>query len=386
MNTQNRRIRILRLIARMNVGGPAIQITGLMSNMDRDRYEQLLVTGYCGREEIDYLDEHGIVIPIKKIAGFGQRISFVRDLRAFREIRNIIKSFNPDTIHTHTAKAGVLGRVASLTLIRRKSKRIHTFHGHLLHGYFGNTKTALVIMLERFLARSTHTLITVGNQVKFDLLNVKIGTPKKYRVVGPGLRLGEIPRKEIASSTLGLLSNEFTVTWIGRAVEVKAPHRILEIAKQCKEQKIDVRFLFVGDGPLRNQLEKVSHNEQLKVTFLGWQNNIEVVLGASDLVVLTSLNEGTPVALIQAQMAGIPVLTTLVGSAAEVLISGSSGYAFPYSKEQFTSYIHEFFLDHQKCEDFGRVGRNHALSKFSLQNLVNEHEDLYEHILSQSNF
>jgi glycosyltransferase involved in cell wall biosynthesis len=370
----------------MNVGGPAIQITGLMSNMDRDRYEQLLVTGYCGSEEIDYLDEHGIVVPIKKIAGFGQRISFVRDLRAFREIRNIIKSFNPDIIHTHTAKAGVLGRVASLTLIRRKSKRIHTFHGHLLHGYFGNTKTALVIMLEKFLARSTHTLITVGNQVKFDLLNVKIGTPKKYRVVGPGLQLGEIPRKEIASSTLGLLSNEFTVTWIGRAVEVKAPHRILEIAKQCKEQKIDVRFLFVGDGPLKNQLEKASHNEQLKVTFLGWQNNIEVVLGASDLVVLTSLNEGTPVALIQAQMAGIPVLTTLVGSAAEVLISGSSGYAFPYSKEQFTSYIREFSLNQQKCEDFGRVGRVHALSKFSLQNLVKEHEEIYEHIISQSNF
>lgn len=370
----------------MNVGGPAIQITGLMTNMDKDRFEQLLVTGYCGSDEIDYVEEHGIVIPLRKVAGLGQRISIVRDFRAFIEIRNTIKFFKPDIIHTHTAKAGVLGRVASLTIFNRKVKRIHTFHGHLLVGYFGKLKSSLIIALEKCLAFSTHVLIAVGSQVKFDLLKVKIGNPEKYRVVGPGLQLGEIPRREIALSALGLSPNEFTVTWIGRAVDVKAPHRILELAKQCKEQEINVRFLFVGDGPLRNQLEKISRNEQLKVTFLGWQNNIEVVLGASNLVVLTSLNEGTPVALIQAQMAGIPVLTTLVGSAAEVLINGKSGYALPYSKELFTSYIREFSLSREKCEDFGNSGKVHALSKFSLQNLVDAHQEIYEHIISQSNF
>ncbi len=381
---QSKRIRVLRIIARMNVGGPAIQITGLMKNLDESKFEQLLVTGFCGVEELDYLDENRIDIPIQKIAGLGQRVSFVNDFRAFLEIRKIIKHFEPDIIHTHTAKAGVLGRFASITT-RGKSKRVHTFHGHLLKGYFGVVKTTLVILTERLLAFFTQALIAVGTQVKIDLLNAKIGTSAKFRVVGPGLEIGKIPSRIEATNILKLLPDKFTIAWIGRAVAIKAPYRILEIAKECKSQKIDVRFLFVGDGPLRSDLEIASQSEQLKIEFLGWQNNIEAILGASDLVLLTSLNEGTPVALIQAQMAGIPVLATSVGSTSEVLVDGISGYALPYSKQLFANHIRDFYLSPKKCQDFGNQGKIHALSKFSLEKLVQAHTELYEKLLNQSN-
>ena len=384
VDLEKKRIRVLRIITRMNVGGPAIQISGLMNNLDSNKFEQLLVTGFCGDDEIDYLQEHGIKLPLKKVAGLGQTISPIRDIRVFFAIREIIQGFDPDIVHTHTAKAGVLGRLATLT-IKKRLKRVHTFHGHLLHGYFGKVKTSLVTLTEKFLALNSDVLIAVGKQVKFDLLRAGIGTSQKFHVVGPGLKLDKIPIRNEASSRLGLSSNEFTVTWIGRAVEIKAPYRILEIARECKRQRIDVRFLFVGDGPLRSDLEIASQSEQLKIEFLGWQNNIEAVLGASDLVLLTSLNEGTPVALIQAQMAGIPVLATSVGSTSEVLVDGISGYALPYSTELFANHIRDFYLSPKKCQDFGNQGKIHALSKFSLEKLVQAHTELYEKLLNQSN-
>lgn len=385
VSLQTKQIRVLRIITRMNFGGPAIQISGLMETLDKSKFEQLLVTGYCDNDEIDYLEEHKIELPLRRVVGLGQALSIVQDFRAFLEIRRIIKSYRPDIVHTHTAKAGVLGRLATLTLIRQP-KRVHTFHGHLLHGYFGKTKTKLVTFAERILAWYTHALIAVGNQVMLDLLQAGVGTGRKFHVIGPGLQIGELPEREKASSILGIMPDEFTVSWIGRAVDIKAPHRILEIARRCQERGIEVRFLFVGDGPLKRQLEIDSQRDQLKVTFVGWQNDIEVVLGATDLVILTSLNEGTPVALIQAQMAGIPVLATSVGSTSEVFLDGISGYALPYSEELFANRIHEFSIDLQKCKDIGEKGRMFAMSKFSTQKLVDSHAELYEEVFNQSNF
>ena len=216
-----------------------------------------------------------------------------------------------------------------------------------------------------------------------DLLEVRVGNNEKFHVVGPGLELAQMPTRSAAIQRLGILQARFTVTWIGRAVEVKAPHRVLEIAQMCKSRKLDIRFLFVGNGPLEDQLKKSALSKDLNVNFLGWQSEIEEILSVSDLVILTSLNEGTPVALIQAQMAGIPVLATSVGSAPEVMIHGNSGYALPYSRETFANVIMDFAENPRKCQEFGKNGRNYSRSKFSLENLVEAHEELYRLILSQ---
>jgi glycosyltransferase involved in cell wall biosynthesis len=378
------KIRVLRIIARMNVGGPAIQISGLMKNLDHHRFEQLLATGFCGSDEIDYLDEHKVEVPLIKVKGLGQRIHLMNDLQALLQIRKIIKKFKPDIVHTHTAKAGLLGRLAVLT-IRKKIATVHTFHGHLLHGYFGRIKGKSIILLERLLASNTVALIAVGEKVRDELLFAKVGNADKYHIVGPGLEISKIPSRENARNLLGISPANFTVSWIGRAVAVKAPHRILEIAQECKNLGLNIRFLFVGNGPLESQLREVAIQKYLDVEFLGWQTNIEAILSVSDLVILTSLNEGTPVALIQAQMAGIPVVATSVGSTSEVMINGKTGYAVHYSKEIFASLIKEFNENPLKCKEFGESGKTFVLKKFSLQNLVKTHEELYLRILSQSN-
>ena len=383
MSLPKKRIRVMRLIARMNVGGPAIQITGLMSNLDSEDFEQKLITGFCDTSEVDYLEVSNKSLPRVKIEGFGRSVNLFSDLRALLAIRREIKNFDPDIIHTHTAKAGFLGRIASLITPKRHI-RIHTFHGHLLQGYFGKFRTRLVILAERVLAEFTDKLVAVGDQVRDELLAVKIGNLEKFSVIGPGLEIRAIPERLSSLKSFGLPEDRFIVTWIGRAVPVKAPHRIIEIAAECEQRRLKVQFVLVGEGPLLSDLKDAVKQSNLAITFLGWQSDIEKVLSFSDLVLLTSENEGTPVALIQAQMAGIPVLTTDVGSASEVMINEQSGFCLRYSAKGFADRI-ELLAENSKTRlAFGTAGKINAKENFSLNQLVSNHAELYRHLLNQS--
>jgi glycosyltransferase involved in cell wall biosynthesis len=377
-------IRVLRIIARMNVGGPAIQITGLMQDLPSSEFKQLLVTGYCSAEELDYLDENQIDIDADKITGFGRSISVWVDLQVFLALRRKIKSFDPHIIHTHTAKAGILGRLASLT-IRKKHFLVHTFHGHLLHGYFGSCKTRLVVLAERLMSSYTDVLIAVGSQVMEDLLEVKIGSREKFIVIGPGLELKELPPRRSVIKELVLPDEKYIISWIGRAVKIKAPERILEIARECKLRNLNVHFTISGDGPLLTDLKLKAIELELPIQFLGWQSDIERILSFSDLVILTSENEGMPVALIQAQMAGIPVLTTDVGSASEVLVNGKSGFCLDYSAKDFVDKIETLINNPQMQKAFSEAGKKNAIEKFSRSRLVSDHANLYRRLISQSN-
>ena len=376
--------RVLRLIARMNIGGPAIQITGLMKNISNSEFEQLLVTGVCGEEEIDYLIEKEIKLTnLVILHGFGRRVNFLADIKTLFEIRNVIKEFKPDIIHSHTAKAGFLGRLASITSFE-KHKLVHTFHGHLLHGYFGKFKTHLVVWVERILAFKTDALIAVGEQVKSELLAARIGNSAKFRVIGPGLEIDELPEKEISLKEFGLPVDTFIISWIGRVVPIKAPDRILEIALECRARGLDFHFVVVGDGPLLSDLKKKSNSLDLPVTFLGWQGDIEKVLSFSDLVMLTSENEGTPVALIQAQLAGLPVITTDVGSSSEVIVDEKSGFCMEYSASEFADRIEVLAKNPEMRTSFSVLAKRNTKEKFSISRLVRDHEELYRNLVSQS--
>lgn len=378
------KIRILRLIARMNVGGPAIQITGLMCNLPHETFDQRLVTGYCDKSEIDYIEVNNIDLAHTKIEGFGRGVNLLSDFKALIAIRREIQDFNPHIIHTHTAKAGFLGRIASILTFRRQI-RVHTFHGHLLHGYFGKMKTLFVILAERILALLTHRLIAVGEQVRDELLDARIGNSNKYHVIGPGIKIGKLPERILSLNSLRLPEDKFIVTWIGRAVTVKAPFRILEIAKECVQRNLNVEFVLVGEGPLLDDLRDSARKLQLPVTFLGWQSDIEKILSVSNLVMLTSENEGTPVALIQAQMAGIPVLTTDVGSASEVVIDQRSGFCIEYSPKTFADKIELLEKSVEKRTSLGTYGKIHAEEKFSVYRLVSDHAALYSNLVSRAN-
>ena len=377
------RIRILRIIARMNVGGPAIQITGLLQDLSKSEFEQRLVTGFCSDGEVDYLEINNIDIQPYKIKTFGNRVNLWADLHAFLVIREQIRKFDPHIIHTHTAKAGFLGRLASLSTLK-KHVMVHTFHGHLLHGYFGRRKTRIVISVESILSRYTDALIAVGSRVMEELLAVKIGIREKFLVIGPGLELKDLPTRESAKEELGI-PKQFIISWIGRAVKIKAPERILDIALECKLRGLNVHFTVSGDGSLLSDLKSKAMGLNLPIQFLGWQSDIEKILSFSDLVILTSKNEGMPVALIQAQMAGIPVLTTDVGSASEVLVNGKSGFCLDYSAKDFVDKIETLINNPQMQKAFSESGKKNAIEKFSRSRLVSDHANLYRRLISQSN-
>ena len=167
-------IRVMRIIARMNVGGPAVQVSGLMRGFDSEQFDHRLYTGYCAVDEADYLDTVATDVEVVRIQGFGRRVSLVGDLKAFFSLINEIRSFKPHVIHTHTAKAGFLGRIASIISLQH-SIRVHTFHGHLLNGYFGPFKRSLVVITEKSLAIFTDQLLAVGDKVRQDLLQAGIG-------------------------------------------------------------------------------------------------------------------------------------------------------------------------------------------------------------------
>ena len=377
------KVKVLRLISRMNVGGPAIKITGLMRNLPIETFEQKLVTGFCDKSEIDYLEVNELNVTRTKVEGFGRSINLLSDLKVLLAIRREIRAFNPDIIHTHTAKAGFLGRIASLLTFKRQI-RVHTFHGHLLHGYFGKFKTNLVILAERFLARFTDKLVAVGSQVRNELLAVKIGSFEKFKIIGPGLEIRKLSERISSLKSFGLLEDKFIVTWIGMAVPVKAPHRILEIAKECGLRGLKVQFVIVGEGPLLGDLKSLAKDKELPFASLGWQSDIEKILSFSDLVLLTSENEGTPVALIQAQMAGVPVLTTDVGSASEVMINGQSGFCLRYLAKDFADKIELLAKNEGMRNSFGAAGESNARGNFSLSRMVSDHAELYQDLISRS--
>lgn len=377
------KIRVLRIIARMNLGGPAIQISGLMRSLNDEVFEQILLTGTCDQDEIDYLDEHNLHLPVTRVPELGRRVRIVDDVVAFMKIRKVMKDFQPHIVHTHTAKAGLLGRLASMSTFDNHI-RVHTFHGHLLHGYFNKPFTKLVTLMERVLAFRTQSLIAVGEQVRNQLVAAGIGTSQKFSVISPGLEISTIPQRVDAARELGISSEGFTVVWAGRVVPIKAPHRIIEIAEKIRDINLPVRFLVAGDGPLLKDIADQSRKLSLPIHFLGWQSEIERVLAVSDVMILASENEGTPVALIQAQMAGIPVISTNVGSAEEVFSDQESGFLCKYSASSFAENIRKLLENPVLFKSMSQKAVQNS-RKFHLSRLVSDHEDLYLRIMNRAN-
>jgi len=374
------KIRLMRIIARMNVGGPAIQISGIEQNLNESIFEHLLVTGHCDETEIDYLIENEINLKVKKIPGLGKKVSFMGDLRALILIRNMIQQFNPDIVHTHTAKAGLLGRLAVLST-KKNVLLVHTFHGHLLHGYFSSIVTSVIVLIEKILASKTDILISVGKRVRDELLRVGIGIENQYRIVNPGLTIAPLPSRDLALSKYGLNPDYRYISCLGRLVRVKRPDRLLEIAAWLKINYPDVRIIIAGDGPLRKEIEQEAEKSALPIEFVGWVLDIESILALSELMILTSDNEGTPLSLIQAQMAGLPVVATDVGSVSEIVLNEETGFVVPTDTESINEAINELLIDREKARIMGQRAQVRALELYSVERLVRDHEKIYLNLI-----
>jgi len=374
-------IRVMRIIARMNVGGPAVQVSGLMRGFNSHDFDHRLYTGFCAAEEADYLDTVVTDVNATRIEGFGRRVSLREDIKAFVSLIKEIRSFKPHIIHTHTAKAGFLGRIASIISLQ-PSIRVHTFHGHLLNGYFGAFKRRLVIIAEKVLAIFTHELLAVGDKVRQDLLAVGIGNSKKFELMPPGLEIGQLPNKKESQESFDLSTTTLQCAFIGRVTQIKRPDRFLDVVSEIKKRGVRIEFFMAGDGELLDTCRERIAREQLPVKFLGWQSNIEKVLAAADIVVLTSDNEGTPLSLIQAGMAGLPVVTTRVGSVPEVVLDGTTGIITSLDVQEVANALEKLANNSDLRTQLGTSAKEFTLANFGVRRLVHDHEELYKKLLT----
>lgn len=374
-------IRVMRIIARMNVGGPAVQVSGLMRGFNRSEFNQLLLTGYCTNDEADYLETVATDVMAVRIQGLGRRVSLSADLRSFISLVREIRMFKPEVIHTHTAKAGVLGRIASIVSFQ-SSIRVHTFHGHLLDGYFGPLKRSLVVIIEKFLSIFTSELLAVGDKVREDLLRAGIGSRSKFGLMPPGLKIGELTSREESRIALALEPNGLQCAFIGRVTKIKRPDRFLDVVSELKKRKVRLGFFIAGDGELLDRCRDRIMQEDLPVTILGWQSDIERVLSAADMVVLTSDNEGTPLSLIQAGMAGLPVVSTKVGSVPEVVIDGITGIVTSLDVLEIANALEKICQDIELRERLGKAAKEFTLANFGVDRLVQDHEKLYKKLIA----
>lgn len=383
-------LRILRLIARLNIGGPAIQAIRLTAALNDEHFKSLLVTGVVGQNEGDmrYLADQLGVEPVV-IPTLGREIHWYDDVLTLIKLIRIMRQFKPDLIHTHTAKAGTLGRLAAL--VAGNSKKVHTFHGHVFSGYFSPWKTRLFILIERFLAKRTDRIIAISARQKHDLCNVyAIAPDEKVTVVPLGLDLqpfAEVAAQDHASRNLfGLQPQHLVVTIAGRLVPIKNHKMFLQVAQKVACEMEHARFLIVGEGELRVKLEAYAQELGIsdKVLFAGWHKEMRPVYAASDIVVLTSLNEGTPVSLIEAMASARAVVTTEVGGVADFVEDGVDGFYVPSGNvDAMVSRVLLLARDASMRLKMGAHGREQVLRLFDFGRLRRDVEDLYVHVSGQ---
>lgn len=394
------KIKILRIIARLNIGGPAIHTVLLTEGMGKTRFESLLVCGRISKSEGDmfYYAQERNVKPYF-VPELQREISFLKDIIAFGKIYKVIKRENPDIIHTHTAKAGVLGRLAALLynllnfLNGKHLKLIHTFHGHIFEGYFDKTRTKLFIFIERFLGRFTDRIITVSESIKKELVSLRVAKEDKIVVIPLGFDLDKflkIPVKESSVLSIGI---------IGRLVPIKN-HRLFlkainEVIKRHPQTKI--QFKIIGDGELRRELEDYTSRLGIssKVEFLGWQRDLVSVYSELDIVALTSINEGTPVSLIEAMASARAVVATNVGGISDLLGDRINvgekpegdfvilergvmvNFADPVGLADALVFLSQ---DKPLCIKMGLAGREFARKNFGKDRLLTDIENLYNKV------
>ena len=381
VSNSDKRIKVMRIIARMNVGGPAVQVSGLMRGLSSTDFNHRLYNGYCAEGEADYIKEQAPDVQAIQLDGLGRKVNPRADFLILFQLIKEIRIFKPDVIHTHTSKAGFLGRIASIVSLQ-PCIRVHTFHGHLLNGYFGNFKRLLVVIAEKSLAVFTHPLLAVGDKVRQDLLIAGIGKKEKFGLMPPGLVINKLPAKDESLKSFGLSNSRLQCAFIGRITQIKRPDRFLDVVSEVKKRGIDLDFFMAGDGELLEGCRKRISQQDLPVTVLGWQSDIEKVLSAADIVVLTSDNEGTPLSLIQAGMAGLPVVTTNVGSVPEVVLDSVTGIITDLDVQEIANALEKLATDKALREGLGLAAQEFTLANFGVQRLVHDHEELYKKLLA----
>lgn len=374
-------IRVLRIIDRLNVGGPALQATVLSRGLDPARFEQRLITGSIDPGEAEYAELRAPDLPLERVPGLGRTLSPRDDARAFVRLVSIIREFRPTIVHTHKAKAGVLGRAAAWGT--RVPITVHSFHGHLLHGYFSPARTRAIAAVERTMASNTTALVAVGCRVRDDLLGARIGRLAQYTVVPPGVALPPPPSRSDARRALALAPDVPVIVFVGRLTRIKRPDRLVDVALWVAREHPDAMFVVAGEGELLEATRERARPLGDRFRFVGWRGDVEVLYAAADVVLLTSDNEGMPVSLIEAALSGAPAVTTRVGSAPEVVEDGVTGIVTTSSVPALSAAVSSLVADDKTRSLMGSAARARAQRLFGADRLVTDMSGLYEQVVRE---
>jgi glycosyltransferase involved in cell wall biosynthesis len=327
-------VRVMRIIARLNVGGPAIHVSLLTVGLQDEAFQSTLVTGVVGPDEGDmtYLARDLGIQPVV-IPTMQREISPLADLKTLTTLVRLMRRMRPHIVHTHTAKAGFVGRLAAV--LCRVPVVVHTFHGHVFQGYFGETKTRVFIWLERLAARGSDAILTISQRLKDDLVAYRIAPEEKIKIVPLGLKLLRLTDLEALRGSFrqegGFSTETPLVGIIGRLVPIKNHELFLAAASRVSQARPEVRFAIVGDGEQRAALEALVEQLGLadRVWFAGWRDDLPHIYADLDALVISSNNEGTPVSIIEAMAARVPVVATEVGGVPDLLRDGQLGTLVP---------------------------------------------------------
>src|SRR6476646_1685750 len=373
------------------MGGPALHVAYLTAGLAQRGYDTTLVAGSLARGEDSMAfvaDELGL--DVRRISELHRDISPVRDVIAALRLARLIRRERPQILHTHTAKAGAVGRLAALLAgPARPPVIVHTFHGHVLRGYFGPVRTRFFLALERWLAAHTTALIAVGPQVRDDLVALGVAPPERFVVVRLGIELEERvrPQDDGRAETrryLGLPGDRFVVGWVGRMTAVKRTDDVLEAFRLVREQGVDACLCLVGDGPDRERIERRAAELGVirDTLFLGYQEDVAPYYAAFDALVLPSANEGTPVSVIEALAAETPVVATRVGGVPDVVREGEEGFLVDAGDTaELAERLTRLAGDPQLRRRLGKSGRERVVKRYAVDRLLDDIDSLYEELL-----
>lgn len=389
--------KVLRIINRFNLGGPTFNAAYLTKYLSSN-YETLLIGGEkTDTEESSEFILQNLGVSYRKIESMSRNISLLNDYKAYKEIKQIIKEFNPDIVHTHASKAGLLGRLAAKKMGVKVI--VHTFHGHVFHSYFGRLKTFIFKTIERYLARKSTVIIAISNKQKQEIaIEHKIAPQEKFKVVPLGFDLSKFTqnledlRKNFREKYY-IEENEIVISIVGRLVPIKDHKLFISSVKQLKNTlRKPIRIFIVGGGELYNELIYFAQEIGLSVSettkkadvnFTSWIKETEWIYAGSDIVALSSLNEGTPVSLIEAQASGIPVVSTKVGGVEDIVKNKETAILCKNTVNDFTSALYELIENYPQYLQNTKENIETVSKNYSYKRLVNDVEIMYNSLVKE---
>jgi glycosyltransferase involved in cell wall biosynthesis len=383
--------RVLNIINRFNLGGPTFNAAYLTKYLSPD-YETLLIGGkHTSTEESSDHILNDLKIDFLKIEEMSREVSLINDYRAYKKIKQIIKEFKPDIVHTHASKAGLLGRLAANKMGVRII--VHTFHGHVFHSYFGSIKTNIYKKLEQYLAKKTNTIVAISDKQKKELSDVyKIAKPEKFEIIKLGFDLSKF-QEDLENKRKGfrekykIKNNETVVSIVGRLVPIKNHKLFIDSINQLKlKNNCKIKALIVGGGELFDELNDYTQEIGLTnedIIFTSWIKETDLVYAGSDIIALTSLNEGTPVSLIEAQSSGKPVISTNVGGVKDITFENSAIIVNQNTDELANAFV-KMIENYDIYKKNAEINKSEINENFSYNRLINDYRKLYSKLINET--